>query len=663
MSLDELKIKIKEEVPISSVIGSYLSIKKSGAAYLSLCPFHSDSKPSMHINDNKKMFKCFSCEAAGDSIAFVMKYRNIDFIEALKEICQKQGINFESYQEEKKSNPKLEMARKILTKTAQLYRKTATTHKFIPYDDFIKKRGLDEEIASTYNLGYAQAKNSLCDYLGSIPNESDRTFAETIALELGLIKKDLHHSSSHYDTFRERIIFPIWDQLGQVIGFTSRAIRDDQKAKYMNSIDSFIFNKRNILYGLHLAKNAIRENDAVILVEGNMDQVALYHNGFHHTVAIMGIALGASSLEKLLSLTKNIYLALDTDAAGFSAMERINRQLAEKGVVAKYLEFSPQKDPDEFLQIQGALSLHAKIETASAAFDVLLNRLIPEKLPEVLDRKLEILNNAFELISPLRSHLAAIERVVAFAKRLGLKSESSQIVKNYEEYLAVNEAKEKASLRFQTKVKKVEKIYSDESDDQSEYPEYNDLEEHRGNGKSLLEISELDHEKLSAELPKIIMSRAEKHLLQELVQLPVLFSEENSLELLDFVTSDEVKKYVGKVKKLLLEIDESEYLSVISNLTNGPDYSLELREAVSSALFKYKVRELDSKTKAKIIHDLKIKLQMELLKTEKDQIKILQQNCQSESEMIKFLQSLSAIEKSLQDFKKTKYFLKNQTTV
>lgn len=671
MSLDELKVKIKEEIPISSVIGSYLSIKKSGTAYLSLCPFHSDSKPSMHINDNKKMFKCFSCEAAGDSIGFVMKYRNIDFIEALKEICQKQGINFDSYQEEKKSNPKLEMARKILTKTAQLYRKTATTHKFVAYDDFIKKRGLNEEIASTYNLGFAQAKNSLCDYLGSIPNDSERTFAESMALELGLIKKDLHHSSSHYDTFRERIIFPIWDQLGQVIGFTSRAIRDDQKAKYLNSIDSFMFNKRNILYGLHLAKNAIRENDAVILVEGNMDQVALYNNGFHHTVAIMGIALGAPSLEKLLSLTKNIYLALDSDAAGFSAMERINRQLAEKGVVAKYLEFSPQKDPDEFLQIQGPLSLQAKIENASAAFDVLLDKLIPKKLPEVLDRKLEILKRAFELISPLRSHLAAIERVVTFAKRLGLKSESAQIVKNYEEFLAIIENKEKITSRFQAKAKNHEKKYINDLDnkldhkfeEQNEHPGYDDLDEQYNNSKSGLLMSELDLEKLPALPPKIIMSRAEKQLLQELVQLPMLFSEENSLELLDFVTSDEVKKYVGKVKKLILEIDESEYPSVISNLTNGPEYSLELREAVSSALFKYKVRELDSKTKLKIIHDLKVKLQMELLKTEKDKIKILQQNCQSESEMTNFLQSLSAIEKSLQVFKKTKYFLKNQTTV
>lgn len=647
MSLDELKVKIKEEIPISSVIGSYISIKKSGSAFLSLCPFHSDSKPSMHINDNKKMFKCFACEAAGDSIGFVMKYRNLDFIDALKEICQKQGINFDSYQEDKKSNPKLDMAKKILTKTAQLYRKTATTHKFPPYDDFIKKRGLTEEIATTYNLGFAPARNSLCDYLGSIPDEKERSFALSIAEELGLIKRDQHNPKAHYDTFRDRIIFPIWDQFGQVIGFTSRAIRDDQKAKYMNSVDSFVFNKRNILYGFHLAKNAIREKDAVILVEGNMDQVALYNNGFQNSVAVMGIALGTPSLERLLSLTKNIYLALDSDGAGFKAMERINHQFAEKGVVAKYLEFSPQKDPDEFLQAQGALALQAKIDNALSAYDVLLNKIIPEKLPEVLDRKLEILNSAFELMAPLRTHLSAIERVVSFAKRLGLKSESSQIVKNYEEFLANIEAKEKNAARFQPKAKAVDKNSFDSKDKQDEQDEEN-------LGKSDLEISELDLQSRAHKAPKRIMSKTEKLVVQELVQLPVLFSEENSLELLDFVISDEVKKYIGKVKKILLEIDESEYSSVISNLTSSPEYSPELREAVSSALFKYKVRELDSKTKKKILYDLKTKLQMDLLKNKKEEIKRNQQLCVSEEEMTKLLQSLSEVEVSLQALKKAK---------
>jgi len=644
MSLDELKLKIKEEIPISSVIGHYVSLKRSGTALLGVCPFHNDSKPSMNVNDSRKMFKCFACGAGGDAITFVQKISNVDFVEALKEICQKTGINFESYQEQKKSNPKFDMGRKILTKAAQLYRKTAATHKFAPYDDFIKKRGLNEEIAATYTLGFAQNKSSLYEYLKSIPDEKERAFAIATAEELGLIKRDKHNSEAHYDTFRDRIIFPIWDQFGQVIGFTSRAIRDDQKAKYMNSAESFLFKKNELLYGFHLAKNAIREKDAVILVEGNMDQIALYNNGFHNTVACMGTAITMFHIERLASMTKNVYLGLDSDAAGFKAMERANSMLAEKGIVAKYIEFSPQKDPDEFVKAQGVLAMQEKIDNAVPAFDVLLNKILPEKLPEVLDRKLELLNKAFEVIAPLKSHLSATERVVAFAKRLGLRSEPSQIVKNYQDFLTAIEAKEKNQARFQPKPKI-----------EIEEPSLENFENIEGEN-ALVEFSEHKLQSHSPSEPHQKLTKTEKLVVQELVQLPALFSESALADLLDLVTSDEVKKYIVKIKKIILEIDESEYASVILNLTSGPDYSADLKAAASSALFNYRIKELDAKTKSRILSDLKTKLQMEQLKHKKEELKKLQQICETDEEMTKILQQLSEIEKNLQALKKAKPF-------
>jgi DNA primase len=564
------------------------------------------------------MFKCFACDAAGDAISFVMKHRHLEFVDALKEICSKQGLHFESYQDEKKSHPKIEMGKKILSKTAQLYRKMATTHKFPAYDSFIKNRGLDEEIATTYSLGYATNKNSLLDYLSSIADEKERTFALEIALELGLIKVDRDNPKNHYDTFRDRIIFPIWDHFGRVIGFTSRATRDEQKAKYMNSPESFMFKKQNILYGLHLAKNVIREQDAVILVEGNMDQIALYNFGFKNTVAVMGIALGAQSLERLIHMTKNIFLALDSDAAGFNAMTRINNQLAEKGIVAKYLEFSPSKDPDEFLKNEGALALQKKLDNAVPAFDILLAKLIPEKIPEVLDRKLEILHQAFELVSPLQLNLAGTERVVNVARRLGLKAEPAQIIKNYSEHF---------------KAPREEKVL----------PELKQAEE----------ISLLD------EISPVIennnhLSKIEKILVQELVQLPSVLSTVNLSELLDLVTSIEVKKYIEKVSRLTLEIDESEYVAVVSNLTDNDEYSPDLKEAARGGLFLFRSAELDKKNKARLVHDLKIKLQMEVLKNRKEELNLLQKKCNDDLEMQNILNQLNEIEKKLQILKKSK---------
>ena len=634
MSLDDLKLKIKEEIPISSVIGNYLSIKRSGSAMVSLCPFHGDTKPSMNINDSKKIFKCFACGAAGDAITFVMKHRSLDYVEALKEICQKQGINFDSYQEERKTNPKMEMAKKILTRSALLYRKIGASGQFAPYSSFIKNRGLNDEIATSYSLGFAPNKNSITDYLKSIPDPKERDFALSVALDIGLIRKDRNNPDTQYDTFRDRIIFPIWDQFGQVVGFTSRAIREDQKAKYMNSVESFVFNKSNILYGFHLAKNAIRELDSVILVEGNMDQIALFNNGFKNTVAVMGVALGANSLERIISLTKNVYLALDSDRAGFIAMERINKQLAERGVVAKYLDFSPQKDPDDYLKAHGALALQEKLDTAVAAIDVLLNNLIPEKLPEVLDRKLEILHKAFDVVAPLRSDLAATERVASLAKRLGLKAESSQIVKNYQDHLSKSSDKPKF---IQPKKEVIE----------TEGPSYSD-EDFIPN-----EPTETPFDTESSP-PEIYLSKMEKLLVQELVQLPSLLNMDKMNEILDLVTNDEVKKYIGKIRKITMEVDDREYESVLLNLTNTPEYSIDLREVVTSAFYNYKHREADTKTKLRILFDLKNKLHMEQLKNKKEEIKKLQQVCESDEEMTGLLQQLIEIEKNIQILKNSK---------
>jgi DNA primase len=634
MSLDDLKQKIKEEIPISSVIGNYLSIKRSGSAMVSLCPFHGDTKPSMNINDSKKIFKCFACGAAGDAITFVMKHRSLDYVEALKEICQKQGINFDSYQEERKVNPKMEMAKKILTRAALLYRKIGASNQFPPYTSFIKNRGLNDEIATTYSLGFAPNKSSITDYLKSIPDPKDRDFAISVALDIGLIRRDKNNPDAQYDTFRDRIIFPIWDQFSQVVGFTSRAIRDDQKAKYMNSVESFVFNKSNILYGFHLAKNAIREKDSVILVEGNMDQIALYHNGFLNTVAVMGVALGTSSLERIISLTKNVYLALDSDRAGFIAMERINKQLAEKGIVAKYLDFSPQKDPDDYLKAHGALALQEKIENAIPAIDVLLNNLIPEKLPEVLDRKLEILHKAFDVVAPLRSDLSATERVVGLAKRLGLKAEPSQIIKNYEDHLSKSTDKPKFVQPKKEVIEDSGPMYRDE-----------DFIPHEDNETPFdIEVSP----------PEIYLSKMEKLLVQELVQLPSLLNMDKMNEILDLVTNDEVKKYIGKIRRITMEVDDREYESVVLNLTNTSEYSIDLREVVTSAFYNYKPKDADKKTKSRILFDLKNKLHTEQLKNKKEEIKKLQQTCDSEEVMTGLLNQLTEIEKTIQIIKNSK---------
>jgi DNA primase len=434
-TIDELIARIKD-LPVSEVLERYVHTVRKGTQTLAVCPFHDDHSPSLNINDQRGMWFCFVDNMGGDAIKFVMLYRKLEFMDALRDICDKFGWNFDDFHRPKKSSPKIEMGKKILTNTMKLYRKLAQTDQYKAFPEFLQKRGLSEEIAKTYQLGFAPPNYALFDYLSSIKDEKDRQFAQQVAEELGLIKKSKFGERSHYDTFRERIMFPIWDQFGQVIGFTSRAINDEQKPKYLNSLDSFLFNKKNLLYGLHLAKNAIRERDQAILVEGNMDQVALYKNGFENSLAIMGVALGESSLVKLLALTKNVVLSLDNDQPGWRAGTRINAQLMEKGVTPLFLDLGEYKDPDDFLTARGRDELAKRVEEAKPFVDIQIERTLPRKLPELAERKLDLLHEIFEILSPLKNSLSATERVILYAKRLGLQSDSQAIVKSYEEYLS-----------------------------------------------------------------------------------------------------------------------------------------------------------------------------------------------------------------------------------
>ncbi|MCP4459827.1 MAG: toprim domain-containing protein, partial [Cytophagales bacterium] len=249
--------------------------------------------------------------------------------------------------------------------------------------------------------GYAPGNNGLIKYLNSIPS-SDRDTAIKAAKEIGIIR-DNKHGKGHYDFYRDRVMFPICDHSGKVRGFSSRAVLPDQKPKYLNSGESFIFDKGNILYGFNLAKNHIRESDSVILVEGNMDAVTLHQYGFKNSVATMGVGLSQNSARLLSNMTKNIYLAMDSDPAGLKAMTKINEEFLAHGKTAKFIDFSPEKDPDDFLNKIGRLELLERIEMAPTFIDHLIKNEIPNPIPENTDRKLEILNKVFQIIKPITS--------------------------------------------------------------------------------------------------------------------------------------------------------------------------------------------------------------------------------------------------------------------
>lgn len=634
-TLEDLIQRIKD-TPVSEIIGRYIHTVRRGTQVQAVCPFHDDHDPSLSINDTRGMWYCFVDRLGGDAIRFVMLYKNLEFKNALEDICGKLGWDYSSYVQTKKQSPKFDLGKKVLSSSAKLYRKIAETKGQDEFTQFLTQRKLSPELAKEYQLGYAPEGAFLTDYLMSIPREEERGKAMAMASELGLIKPSKFGDKSHYDTFRARIIFPIWDQFGQVIGYTSRATKDGQKPKYMNSIDSFLFNKSNLLYGLHLAKPHIRERSSVILVEGNMDQIALYKSGFKHSVAAMGVALGDSSLTRLLSLTKNIYLSLDNDQAGWKASCRMNTQFLENDVIAKYVDLSPHKDPDDFLDKEGAVAMQKRLDEARYFIDVEIETLIPKEIPELSERKLEILRAVFKVLSPLKNSLSATERISQIAKRIGLQSDSSTIIKSYEDYL------DKSKDALPSPKKEAPQNY-DSPPVMMSPPEEEMMEVHQ------------------VQITRTI-SMVEAKLLQNLVQNPTLLTCEEIGELLDFVENPEVKGYILKLKDLVYEVDDSEYLSVLTNLMNGHTYSAELSAVVSAALYKHHDIHFDLKDEKvinKTINDIKKRLEEEQLREKKHALKARQKGVDDPVEHKRILQELHLLEQQLQKFRSNSNRRKN----
>ena len=621
-TLEDLKNRI-HDLPLSEVLEKYISLHRVGKQTKAVCPFHDDHNPSLQINDDKGFWYCFVDQMGGDAIKFVQYYKKVEFKEALEDICDALGWNFQNYNTQKKGHPKYEMGKKILAKAAQIYKKVAESEQAEPFNQFLQQRRLSDTTAQTYALGFAPAKNTLTKYLQSLSNSQERDLALQIALELGIIKKNKNNhknANAYYDQFRERVMFPICNDFGQIIGFTSRACQPHQKPKYLNSIDSFLFKKHELLYGLHLAKKAIRDHHYVILVEGNMDQIALHQAGFLNTIAIMGTGFRESSAQKILALTQKIYLCFDSDQGGQVASARVSPIFMKQGVIPLFIDLSPHKDPDEFILALGSLEFQKRIDEAKSFVDIQLTRAFPGEVPEIPERKLDILQSFFEILAPLKMTLSATERIIPLAKQLGLQTDSKAVIDLYEKYL------------------KNQKTPNTSPDLDPLAPEESSPKPSRSH-KSQEETSE------------ILLNRLEKILLPTLIQHPQLLSHRELPQWLDFVQSNEVKTYLLELRELMYEIDQAEYQNTVHRLGEDGRYSLSLTSLINSGLERYQNQILDEKAQKKMAQDLKQKLEEEKLKAKKQEIKEQQKMVQTEEENQKLLNELFIIQRQLAQLK------------
>ena len=342
MAWDSFIDELKMQVNIVDVVGREVSLKKAGANYKGLCPFHSEKTPSFMVNEERQIFNCFGCGEKGDVIKFVQSYYKIPFMEAVEKLCKEYGIKMP---EKRHSGPKKDYSKyyEINAKAARFFYNSLSIkgNKGLAY---FKKRGLSRETIVKFGLGYAPASGTaLTDYLRS-EGVSDEDM-----IKLGLSSRG---RNGLYDKFRDRVIFPIINTQDKVIGFGGRAI-GDVNPKYLNSPESEIFLKKNNLFGLNFTKNEISSEGRAIIVEGYMDVISLYQSGVRNVAASLGTALTDNQARLLCRYSKNIVLSYDSDNAGINAALRGITVITAAGGKPRVLSVTDGKDPDEFIQKNG----------------------------------------------------------------------------------------------------------------------------------------------------------------------------------------------------------------------------------------------------------------------------------------------------------------------
>jgi DNA primase len=358
----EPKDEIRQKLDVAEVLGEYLTMKPAGSgSFKAVCPFHSERTPSFHISHERQIWHCFGCDKGGDIFAFVMEMEGMTFPEAVRHLGKKAGVEVPEFHPVSQATVDAKTALLAIHETAQKYYAAVLTASLEAAGarDYLAKRGITADLIEKFGLGYAPDR---WDSLATALTKRGYTAKAIMESGLGLAKKS---GGGTIDRFRHRIMIPLHDPVGQVVGFTGRILdggktTSSEAPKYMNSPESHIYHKGEVLYGLHLAKTGMKMAGSVIIVEGNLDVVASHKAGVENIVASSGTALTEAQLRILSRYTKTLIFALDGDAAGIAAAKRVfdlalRLQKSESNallVALRCLLIPPEhgKDPDEVVQ-------------------------------------------------------------------------------------------------------------------------------------------------------------------------------------------------------------------------------------------------------------------------------------------------------------------------
>ncbi|MBZ5534603.1 MAG: DNA primase [Acidobacteriia bacterium] len=410
---------VKMNVDIVRIVSDYVKLKRSGANHKGLCPFHHEKTPSFHVHSTRQMFHCFGCGVGGDVFKFVMLVDRLTFPEAVKAVAEKAGIAVQEEQSFRTEDDATSRLRK------ELYRLNEYATNFFceqlgsgpegtAASEYLSGRGVSQEAIEKFRIGYAPQSGD------ALYRKLQATFGKSEALEASGLIMRRDDGSGFFDRFRRRVIFPIFRENGSIVAFGGRILGEGQP-KYLNSPESPVYSKSQTLYGLNLAKDAVKKQDYSILVEGYLDAIGLSQAGVHNVVASCGTSLTEGQIRLMARYSQNIVVNFDPDSAGVSAAERSLNLLLEDGFQIKVLTLPKGNDPDLFIRNFGVEEYRRQLKQAPFYLDYLIEKAREKIHPESGRSKAEALNWLLPYLSRVSNSIERSEMAHKVAEKLAIE--------------------------------------------------------------------------------------------------------------------------------------------------------------------------------------------------------------------------------------------------
>ncbi len=402
--------------PIEDVVGQYVTLKRSGANMFGLCPFHGEKTASFSVAPDKGIYYCFGCHKGGGVVNFMMEVEGLSYPDAVRKLAERSGMEVPEDEQYQSRYRKQERLWALMKEAGRFYHSQLYTPAGANCLAYTQKRGLTKSILTTFGVGFApDSWNSLVDAMRK------KGYTDQELMDADLVGQK---NGRVYDRFRNRLMFPIIDVRGNVIGFGGRVL-DDSKPKYLNTSETLIFNKRKNLFGLNFAKKS--KLGYLILVEGNIDVITLHQYGFDNAIASLGTSLTDEHANLLSRYTDQVVLTYDSDEAGQRAAQRAIPMLEKVGIAVKVLQMKDAKDPDEFLHKFGADKFKLLLEDSSNRVEYQLKNIGSKYNVKIDEERIKFIQESAELISSLGS---AVQREIyghRIAEAGGISYESMQL--------------------------------------------------------------------------------------------------------------------------------------------------------------------------------------------------------------------------------------------